>query len=78
MAGPGSAVKLGCPARTLAVLHHDRFIRIRCKDRRCPDAQRAKAEGTYAIHVFDLETRAQWTDFEKPRERQGVTDDPDL
>lgn len=81
-------VPLKCTAQTLGWVSGDegesldalnaglRFVRLRCRNPRCPDAQRAKAQGGKAYHVFDtrnyipaLGTCLNWPEIEpgKPR-----------
>ena len=61
---------LRCKARTHALLVDHRVIRIRCKERGCPDVQRASAHNQIAVHCYDVETRAEWTEFEPKKRRQ--------
>lgn len=76
MDGTLGRVPLRCPARTHAQHEDGRFIRVRCRDNKCPDAQLAKARGLRAFHVFDtdnyipaLGTYLNWPEFE-PAERR--------
>lgn len=57
-------VPLQCQGRIHATLVDGRFLRIRCTDRACPDVQTGKDRGARVFHVFDLNSRKQWTDFE--------------
>lgn len=61
-------VALRCNARTHAFLDDDRYIRIRCHDKRCADVQAAirRGKGEKVIHVFDRERRLEWTELELP------------
>jgi hypothetical protein len=59
-----------CPARHHARIVDDRFLRIRCTDRNCPYVREAKPLGLQVFHVWDLETRAEWTDYVKPEDRR--------
>lgn len=78
MAGPidetGEVQVLRCKARTHAIAHYQRFIRVRCRDRTCPDVQSVRGTGTKVIHVFDLESGAEWTEFEPGNRQEGMTD----
>jgi len=42
-------------------------LRVRCKDRNCPESQMAKRTNRKAFHVFDVSTGKQWTVFEEKR-----------
>jgi hypothetical protein len=55
-----------------------RYIRKRCHDRKCPDVIRAKAAGEVAIHVLDLQTWQQWTEYLPARAGQESTHGSDL
>lgn len=56
-------VKFRCSDHVHAWVVDDRYIRIRCTGRRCKDAVLAKQRGERAIHVFDIITRKQTTEF---------------
>lgn len=67
---------LKCAARTHAVQEDERLIRVRCKDKTCPEAADAKARGLKLYHVFDTETFLpaegtflNWPEYE-PDDRQ--------
>lgn len=60
---------LRCKARTHLWLVDSRVIRVRCRERNCPEAMDAKARNENAIHCYDVETRAEWTEYE-PKKRQ--------
>ena len=64
---------LRCHARTHALVVDSRVIRIRCKERGCPDVQHAKATGQIAIHCYDIVSRAEWTEFEPAQTRHKET-----
>lgn len=70
-------VPLKCPARTHALHEDDRFIRVRCKDRKCPDAQFARERGLNVYHVYDtenyiekLDTYLNWAEYEPADNRR--------
>lgn len=76
MEGRVDTVPLRCTARTHALHQQERFIRVRCKDNRCPDVQLAKARGLKVYHVYDtanyvpaLGTYLNWPEYE-PDSRQ--------
>lgn len=66
---------LACDARTHLVVDHDRFIRMRCTDKKCPAVQYANANGLRAYHVWDLEQRLDnggyrgWNEYESAPSR---------
>lgn len=61
---------LRCAGRTHAVIVDGRVVRIRCTERNCPDAMVAKERGEIAIHVYDLYSRNQWTEYETRRKEK--------
>lgn len=71
--GAGEVRVLRCKARTHAIAHYERFVRIRCRDRTCPDVQAVSGTGTKVIHVFDLVSGAEWTEFEPGTRQQEGT-----
>lgn len=61
---------LRCRARTHALLVDARVIRIRCRDRNCPDSEDARRNNAIAVHCYDVFTRAEWTEFEAKKPQQ--------
>lgn len=64
MAGRLAVRKLACGARVHAWVEGDRYIRRRCHDRRCQEVRWARQRGQIAIHVWDLVTGDEWTEYE--------------
>lgn len=56
MGRPVGALPLRCEARIHALVEDGRLLRLRCKDKTCPDVQQAKARGLKVFHVYDLDT----------------------
>ena len=56
--------KVACGARVHFWIVDSRYLRWRCRDRRCPAVIKARQLGLVAIHVWDLETDQMWDDFE--------------
>src|SRR5699024_6792244 len=55
----GVVRKLACGARVHAWLIDGRYVRRKCTDRYCREAQWAKQRGELAIHVWDIQTNAE-------------------
>lgn len=60
-------VAIGCEGHTHVVLIDGRWLRWRCQDRHCPEAQAAKGRGLWAFHVHDTLTGGRWTEPEPVR-----------
>lgn len=55
--------KVRCADHVHAWIVDERYVRIRCTGRRCKDAKLAKQRGERAIHVFDIISKEQTTEF---------------
>ena len=62
---------IGCDGHTHVVLIDGRYLRWRCTDRHCPEAQTAKRCGLWAFHVHDMVTGGRWTETEPVRTPNG-------
>lgn len=67
----GVVRKFTCKARVHLWTVDGRYIRRKCTDRRCPEAQWAKAHNQIAIHVWDQQGDLMWTEYEPKEASNG-------
>lgn len=71
-AAAGQVRLVGCVGHTHLIIRENRYLRWRCRDRHCEDAEKARATGQRAFHVFDLETRTIETEFEEAEGKRAA------